>query len=402
MNEQQHPSIITLIALTAFAAVAAVLYTPALPKIMQDFSVSASGGQMSMTVFLIAYTVGQLFFGPITNRFGRKPTIYFGIVIGIIGSLLCIIAPAINNFNLFLWGRGIEALGTSVGLVLAFSIINDRYTGAEARKIIAYATLAFAVLPGIAIFIGGLLVKYFTWVSCFYFLIAYSIFVLALAFRLPETSTETDINALKITQIISRYKKVITSRRLIAYASLWGLSTAIVYIFATIAPVLSIKYLHASPDVYGLLNLVTSAGLVTGNLFSANITRRLSGQNTILLGILLSAFGSITLVLLKYFANINLLTLYVPIFFLYTGLPLIFSNASALASENVSDKGTAASMVTLTNMTMAVIGLMIVSASSDKVIFLLPEIFTGIVLAMIALFIFTRRIVGSTSQTLAK
>lgn len=397
MKKSQQPSVITLIALTAFAAVAAVLYTPALPRIMRDFGVSTSAGQMTMTVFLIAYTLGQLFFGPITNRFGRKPTIYFGISIGIIGSLLCSIAPVLSNFDLFVWGRGIQGLGTSVGLVLAFSIINDRYEGAEARKIIAYSTLAFAVLPGVSIFIGGLLVKYFSWVSCFYFLIAYSFFVLALVTKLPETSTETDINALKISQIILRYQKVIRSRRLIAYASLWGLSTAIVYIFATIAPILTIKYLHATPAVYGLLNLLTSAGLVSGNLFSANITKKLSGQNTILLGILLAATGSASLMLLKYFASITLVTFYVPIFFLYSGLPLIFANASALASENVNDKATAASMVTLTNMTIAVIGLMIVSASSDKIIFLMPEIFSGIVITMVILLAFIQRMSGSVS-----
>ncbi len=362
MPKSIRPSLFTLLLLNAFASVAAVLYTPALPAIIKDFSVDADLGQLTMTLFLIGYAVGQWFYGPITNRFGRKPTLYFGIFIGIAGSLICAIAGVNLNFSLFLVGRVIQALGTSVGLVLAFSIINDVYSGAHARKTISYMSLSFSILPGVSIFIGGLLVHYFNWETCFYFLVLYSFFVMLLVARLPETSEEKDYDALRFSEILGRYGKLLGEKHLVGYASMWGLSTAIIYIFAASAPIICIRLLGISAPAFGVANLSTSAALIIGSLISAKVAARFSGRTVMLFGVVLLSIGAALLVLLTLLHAMNLFSFFAPVVIVYIALPLILANASAMATQGLTDRATASSLMTLINMTLAVLSLLAVQS----------------------------------------
>ena len=138
---------LTLLLLISFASVNAVLFTPALPQIAAFFSITNEKVQLTITWFLIGYAFGQLLYGPLANRFGRKPALYAGILLQIISSLACVLAGKLHNYDALVAARFALALGSGVGLKMTFTLVNECYEPKSASKKIAYLMLAFAITP---------------------------------------------------------------------------------------------------------------------------------------------------------------------------------------------------------------------------------------------------------------
>ncbi|MBX9705821.1 MAG: MFS transporter, partial [Gammaproteobacteria bacterium] len=234
------PNIVSLILLTSFATMGVIMITPALPAISLDYNASKTTVQFGITLFLLGYAIGQLIFGPVANRYGRKPALYVGLLTACLGSVLTITANIIHYHPLFVAGRFIEALGSSCGLVLSFAIVNDFYFLEQARKLSALLILAFAIMPSIAIALGGLITFYLGWKFCFYFLLAYGITLFYFVARLPETLTTTDPQALHYKYFFNKYLATIKNRNLVTYAVIYGLSTGCAYSFSTEGPFIGI------------------------------------------------------------------------------------------------------------------------------------------------------------------
>lgn len=362
----QKPNALILLLLTAFASVAAVLYTPALPSIMVFFKVSAGQAQLTMSAFIIAYAIGPGLYGPLQHRFGRKPTLYRGMLVGIVGMLMCVLANYLHNFHVLIVGRFIEGLGTSVGLVVTLTIIYDVYHGAQMRRVLSLTALAFAFLPGVAIFMGGIMVKHFSWVGCFYFMIVYTGFLFLLSTRLPETSPGLDKHALNLNIIAARYAKVFSDGVLIRYSLIWGVTTAVIYLFAAYAPLIVIQHFGFSPMMFGLINLSCFAGLIIGNLLSAALAKRVAPRTSILLGILLMGVSFIPLAIMVWLHCVTVPLLYSLVFICYIGIPFIIASSSALASSHVcaEEKASASAAISVINMGTAVVCLFVGSAMS--------------------------------------
>jgi DHA1 family bicyclomycin/chloramphenicol resistance-like MFS transporter len=128
----------TLLLLISFASVNAVLFTPALPNIAQFFGINEDVAQQTMTWFLVGYAFGQLLYGPLANRFGRKPALYMGISLQMYSSLLCVLAGYTHTFWLLAIGRFLLALGSGVGLKMTFTLVNECYEPKIASQKISY------------------------------------------------------------------------------------------------------------------------------------------------------------------------------------------------------------------------------------------------------------------------
>lgn len=170
-----------------------VLFTPALPAIARYFSVSSGTAQLAVTFFLVGFAIGQLPYGPLSNRFGRKPLLYSGLVLAAVASIVCVFAGYMHFFWLLIAARFFMALGASAGLKIVYTMVGDtEQEMGKSATIFTYIILAYAIAPGVATSIGGFLMQYFNWQSCFYFLAAYSLFLLLFSTRLPETSTKRE------------------------------------------------------------------------------------------------------------------------------------------------------------------------------------------------------------------
>ena len=184
------PKIVILLLLFTFATFLGVLFTPAIPEIAGDFNISTAIAGSTMSVFLIGYAIGQLPYGPLANRFGRKKAITIGVVIALIGTVMAFFA---QSFWVLLLARFIQAIGSSVGLKVGFTMIGDMHAGESAAKALATLSLAFGFMPGLATAIGGFVTVMAGWRGCFLVLVLYTVVLWLLCQVLPETAKELQI-----------------------------------------------------------------------------------------------------------------------------------------------------------------------------------------------------------------
>ena len=350
MNTTKSLSFFTLLLLISFASVNAVLFTPALPTIAAFFHVSNDAAQQTITWFLTGYALGQLFYGPIANRFGRKPALYTGISLQIVSSLICVAAGATHAYFLLTAGRFLLALGSGVGLKMTFTLVNESYEPAMASKKISYLMLAFAITPGLATALGGILTQHIGWTSCFYASAIYGFILLLLCFRLPETAKTLDHRALELKHLLHAYGAQFRNSKLIVGGLLMGCCSAFIYVFAAVAPFIAMNLLGMQSNEYGGANILPSIGLIVGSLCSARLAGSWSLRSIIKTGIIITGVGIIGMMILTCLIKSALFALFLPMIVIYFGLALIIANASTLAMSHTSDKAHGSAVMNFVNM----------------------------------------------------
>ncbi len=383
MLQNREPSLLILILLACFASVSAVLFTPALPEIASTLGVSPAEAQLTITVFLIGYALGVLPYGPLSNRYGRKPAIFMGISLAIFGNFLIILVVHFPFLWLLVLGRLLVALGSSVGLKIAFTIVGDAYQHEKATKKISYLMLSFAIVPALAIGTGGFLTEHFGWESCFYFLTVYSIVLLLLSFFLPETCPERDKHALKIKSITEGYVSNFKNRKLVLCSLLMGCGTAVIYLFAAEAPFIGINQIGLSAAQYGLSNFIPPIGIIIGSILANFLAGKKDPLWILLVGISIASALSVVMLLFFFFGTINIWTLFIPMPLIYIGESLVFANASSLVMSHAKNKSYASSIMNFINMGMSVCVLLIFESIPTKMSYMMPLIFVVSTLVML-------------------
>jgi MFS family permease len=374
----------TLLLLISFASVNAVLFTPALPNITHFFSITEDAAQQSITWFLVGYALGQLLYGPIANRFGRKKALYAGIGLQIISSLLCVLSGMIHAYWLLIIARFMLALGSGVGLKMTFTLVNECHEPKEASQKISYLMLAFAITPGLGVALGGLLNTYWGWMSCFYAGALYGLILFCLVTRLPETQRTPNLNALKLTHLLHDYGVQFKNRRLIMGGLLMGATTCFIYVFAALAPFIAINILGMSSDTYGAANCIPSIGLIFGSVVSARLAKKHSFESIIRAGIWITGIGVVFMLVAMWMDFKPLISLFTPMIIIYFGLCFILANASAIAMSGVTDKAHGASVMSFINMGLATLVVFSLSLLPIKVL-LLPLVYLVLSIAMLGI-----------------
>lgn len=385
MSTKTHCSIITMLLMISFASVNAVLFTPALPAIASYFAISDGLAQYTISLFLIGYALGQLIYGPLANRFGRKPALYIGIGLQIFSSLLCVFAGTLHAYSLLILGRFLLALGSGVGLKMTFTLINEMYEPAIASQKLSYLMIAFAITPGLAVMAGGILTTCFGWASTFYAGAAYGVLLLLLTTKLPETGIKRDTNALKPSHMKKAYGAQFKNKTLIAGGLLMGGATCFVYIFAAVAPFIAINIFHLSSVSYGTANLLPPIGLVLGSLFSAHLAKMSQPMKIIRLGILITFISSLSMFVFALLKMSVLLIIFISMAACYFGLALVFANASIIALCYVTDKAHGSAVMSFINMSFVTL-FVLASGFLPVQILLMPSLFIIICIMMFTLY----------------
>lgn len=346
-------SFVTLLLMISFASVNAVLFTPALPEITNFFAITENLAQRTITWFMIGYALGQLLYGPIANRFGRKPALYCGIGLQIFSCFLCIYAGVVHQFELFVIGRLMMALGAGVGLKMAFTLVTETYPPKIANRKLAYLISAFAITPGLSIMIGGYLCQYFGWTSTFYASACYGLLLLCLCLSTEETKLEKDLHALQPLKLFQGYASQFMNIKLLMPSLLMGCITSFVYVFAATAPFIAINSLGMAPEQYGTANVLPPIGLLAGSLLAAEFTKKYTQLNIIKIGMGFTLLGVLLLSLLSILQSDPYLTLFTPVFICYFGISLMLANVSSLALSHTSDKANGSAVMNFINMGFA-------------------------------------------------
>lgn len=381
---------ITLLLLISFASVNAVLFTPALPAIAADFGITDSYTQLTISWFLIGYSLGQLIYGPIANRYGRKPALYAGISLQIISSIVCVLAGIIHLYTLLIIGRFLLALGAGVGLKMTHTLVNETNDPIEASRKLSYLLMAFAITPGIGVMLGGQLVTHFNWISTFIAGAIYGLILLSLVVKLPETKTSLDYEAFQLTHLIQSYTTQFKNHHLVICGLLMGGATAFTYVFAALAPFIAINMLNMNSASYGIASLLPPIGLIAGSFFSVRYTKKIGKANIMQLGLLIALIGCVLMFVFALMKLSGLITLFFPLMISYFGFPLVVSNASAIAMQHVSDKAHGAAVMSFVNMGSVTVLILNIGYFPATTI-TLPSIFLVITLLMLALFLRLKR-----------
>lgn len=378
------PSLWVLVLLISFGTVSAVLITPALPEMSQYFGVSHSAVQWTLSLFLLGYAVGQLPYGPLANRFGRVNAVKIGALMQIVGGLFCITAFMFHLFTLLLLGRFIMALGASVGLTIGFTLINDFYKQETARQISSKMVTAFAILPGLSLFAGGIMTDYCQWQYCFYFLLLYGFVMYWVANHFIDEPVRQQSEKNDWQQVVKSYQKALTQKELLLYAALWGLSTAVIYIFNAMSPFIGINKLQLSESVFGLLAAIPPMGILIGSLITQRLNMHFSAIKVISMGVVSSVLFC-ALMLLGFVSNLTTVKLFGFSFLVNVCLTLVVSNASVLASRGAKDGATASSVVSFLNMAIGGLGVYCVQFLPQNWVGSLPSALTLVTVIMLAL-----------------
>lgn len=344
------PSTFTLLLLISIANIAGLLFSPSLPALQQAFHIGTSQAQLTITIYLIGYALGQLPYGPIANHFGRKKAIYIGISGAILFSLLSWVATDDwPNFYFLLVTRFLTALGASVGLMITITIVAEAYEKEKSSKILSYLVSSFAIMPGLATTAGGFIVDYLGWQYTFLATSIYLTFVLILCLRLPETLQKP--KPIRIQYIVHDYIQQFSNLSLVLCGLLMGATTSFFYVYASLAPFITINILHLSASQFGLANLLPQAGILLGSFLSGKIKR--PAINKIFLGTGFLICGSFIIYISTFCGMLSWQNLFFPMLINLIGTTLIYSSSASLGTSHAEDKSNASSVMSFINMTFA-------------------------------------------------
>ena len=343
-------NLLILMLLISFGSIGAVFFTPGLPEIAQYFHISNATSEWTITWYLIGYSVGQLLYGPMAHSLGGCKSILMGALLALLGSVICIIAGYEHSFVGLLIGRTLMGAGAGCGLKMTFTISTFIYSQQEAVRNLTLLTLAFAIMPGLGVFIGGYLVHWYGWLNSFYLMVVYSVMIAALSCCLPEIYSKEERCAFHFADIFINYAKQLKNSFVISSGLLVGICSASVYIFAAVAPFIGMQLMHLSPKSYGTYNLFPVLGMVSSSLLSSYISPKVLPAQAIKLGLGLIALGTLLLLLALWSWPENPLSLFLPMVVIYLGPGFIFANALNLGLEKTADKSNGSAMISFLNM----------------------------------------------------
>ena len=311
---------------TALGPFAMQVFLPALPSIQTAFGVDAATAQLVFSLSGIAMAVATLVYGPISDSYGRRPTILAGIVIFLVGSALCAWAPTIEYLVL---GRVVQAAGGAAGMVLSRAIIRDTYERDVAAAAIAYVTMAMVAAPMIAPALGGVLVQAQGWRSVFLAGgIAGALVLPAIWMVLAESHPKANRGSSE-TRAHQAFAVLLRQRLFVAYMAQGAFSMSVFFAFLAAAPHVIQTILGLSSAEYGIMFMLVSGSFMAGNYLSTLVGTRMSVDLKILLGSIGTMSGTTIALLLLLLFPWSIWSVFLPMMLTATAQGVAMPNSQA-------------------------------------------------------------------------
>lgn len=372
--------------LSAIGPFAIDMYLPALPAIATDLQASTAATQMTLMAFFVAFGVCQIAYGPVSDMVGRKPPLYFGIVLFALGSIGCGLAPSITWLIVF---RFVQGLGAASVMVIPRAIIRDLHTGADATRLMSLVMLVFSVSPILAPLVGSGLIVPFGWRAVFAAVTLASVLsFLLVAFVLPETRPLEERVEVSVRSVLDGFGELFRDWRFLGLTFIGGFGMASFFAFLASSSFIYIGHFGLTPTQYGLTFSVNAISFIGASQFSGYLAERFGIARVI--SIAVSCFTVATLALFAVTAAgvDSLAVLVVMLFIANAWLGLVIPSTMVLSLE---DHGPIAGMASALGGTLQMItgAVMIIVASAFFDGTALPMVAT-IAVCAVAAFILTR------------
>ncbi|MCB0470680.1 MAG: multidrug effflux MFS transporter, partial [Flavobacteriaceae bacterium] len=276
------------------------MYLPGFKQIALDLRTDEKHVAFTLTSYFVGIAVGQLFYGPIVDKYGRKRPLLFGLFIYALSALGCAFSPSIQTM---IGMRLLQALGGCVGMVAANAIISDVYEVNQRAKAFSTMILIMGVAPLVAPSIGSFFVEQANWQYIFYFLTLFAFLVgLLIYFFLPETSLHMHSNKLKIKTIGKDYLTILKTKIFFRYIVAGSLSMAILFAYISSASFIFLTHYALSKTTFSILFAINASGLILGSYLNGLLTNyvnyvTIARRASIILGII--TFLLLVLIYLK-------------------------------------------------------------------------------------------------------
>ena len=276
-----------LVLITSMSTLALAIITPSLPGIGESFSVTPESAQRVLTVYMVMVGLGQLIFGPVSDRFGRRLTLLAGLGLYLLGSVLASFAP---HLEFLVLARFIQGLGASAAMVLPRVIINDTHKPRAAAASLAAVTAAMAITPMISFPFGGILFEFFGWRGSMVVTVLLGVVTLvATLFVLQETNNARQ-TSLRLASVAVDYLSLTKNKQFLLFAMNMGFHTSIFYAFLNFLP-FAFKHLGYSASEFGYYIMLLPTSFIVGNLISRKLTPMLGITKMVRMGSLIIVAG---------------------------------------------------------------------------------------------------------------
>ena len=332
--------VLILGALSAFGPLAIDFYLPAFPAMAQAFGTDEKHVQTTLAAYFLGLSLGQLAYGPVADRFGRRAPLLFGITLFTLASLACAYAP---NLETLVLARFVQALGGCAGMVLSRAIVSDKCDPVASAKVFSQLMLVMGLAPILAPMLGGVLVNVSGWQSIFLALSLFSaVCLLAVSLGLPE-SLPPDMPRQPLSGALRQYLRLLGDRVFLGHALTGGVAIAGMFAYIAGSPFVFIKLYGVPAEHYGWLFGTNAAGFILMAQVNARLLAKRGPAFLLARAVWLYLLAGLALLCVAALRPVSLWPLLVPLFLCIASLGCIIPNASACAMSGQGARAGSAS-----------------------------------------------------------
>ncbi|MBP6000164.1 MAG: multidrug effflux MFS transporter [Sediminibacterium sp.] len=328
-KQSQFYLILILGLLSAIGPLSIDMYLSAFPSIAKGLNTTVASVMLSLSSFFIGISLGQLLYGPLLERYGRKKPLYFGLALYAISSLACATALSVETLIVF---RFFQALGGCVGMVASRAMVRDLFDVKDNAKVFSTLMLVIAVSPIIAPSLGGLITTYIGWRYIFVMLIIVIAAIIAgIYFLLPDSKGPDPSYSLKPTAILSSFSSIIKHPQFALYTFSGSVASAGLYAFISGSPYVFLEIFKVTEQHYGWVFAFVASGLIGSSQLNSIFLKKYKSEQIIKVALYFQSFVAIVLASTALFGFSELYSTILLIFLYLCCQGFIFPNASALS-----------------------------------------------------------------------
>lgn len=402
MNQRQRFSLILILgSLTALAPFSIDMYLPGFPAIATDLKTSVAQVSLSLSSFFVGISAGQLLYGPLLDRFGRKKPLYAGLCLYMIASVGCMLVPDINGLIVL---RFLQAIGGCVAGVAAVAMVRDLFPVAENARVFALLMLVLGLSPLLAPTIGGYVTAAFGWRSVFIILaILGGLLLVATRFGLPNGYKPDTSLSLKPKPILKNFLAVLREPRFHTYALTGAVSFAGLFAYVADSPLVFMTIFRVSGQEYGWIFAGLSVGLIGASQLNGLLLRRFRSEQLVLAALVTQVTITLLFLLLTSTGWLGLAGTIAFLFAFLCFLGIVNPNTGALALSPFSkNAGSASALMGATQMGLGALASLAVSLFNNHTAIPMVSIMTATsILALLIVLLGQRSIRSKTAAAAA-
>ena len=348
-----------LVALGSFGSLTMSIYTPVMPSVGADLGAGSDSVKLTLTTYMLGFAIGQLFYGPLSDRYGRRPVLLVGVSFFIATTLACSLAPSIGSL---IGLRVLQGLGAASGAVLSRALTRDAYNAHEMPVVMSWISLGMNISPSIGPTLGGFLGEWLSWRATFWFVGGFGLVLLLVSsLGLKETNRHRSAQV-DLASLLRGSGEMLRDRHFLGYVLTLGFAMAINFGMLAGAPFILQDRLGFSPQEFGLISLLSIGGFTAGTFTNNRLVGRVAPTAIMSVAGWFHVFALIVMGTLSLSGVVAWWAIIGPHMVLSFGSGMIMPNSNAGALGLFPRlAGTAASWVGLAQMGMGALGTIMVA-----------------------------------------